>query len=344
MKSMHRNIFLLFAFLLLTGSAVVGQGTREEVITQYIDTYRVLAIQEMQRTGVPASIKLAQGILETEAGKSDLVMRSNNHFGIKCKSWWTGEKVYHDDDERGECFRKYMTAEESYKDHSDYLRNTERYSALFRLDPTDYKGWAHGLKAAGYATNPKYPQILIKYIEEFGLNDYSLIALGRKPADFEINVATVAPVAMATSSVIPGGPVVETRSSIRAQDYPVGEFKINNTKVIVAKAGTSIRKIADKYALTQAWLVEFNEMKLENEVLKTDELIFLQRKRKQGAREYHIVEEGEDLYTISQKQGIRLENLLLYNQISLDMVPAPGEKLYLQKESPARPRLAYAQH
>ena len=128
-----------------------------------------MAIREMQRTGVPASITLAQGILETEAGKSDLVIRSNNHFGIKCKSSWTGEKVYHDDDAQGECFRKYSDAEDSYKDHSDYLRTQPRYASLFSLDPLDYKGWATGLKKAGYATNPRYAQILIKYIEKYNL-------------------------------------------------------------------------------------------------------------------------------------------------------------------------------
>jgi len=346
MKPMHRNILLLLTFVLFTAHAVLGQASREEIIRQYIETYRGVAILEMQRTGVPASIKLAQGILETEAGKSDLVNRSNNHFGIKCKSWWTGEKVYHDDDARGECFRKYSSALDSYKDHSDFLRNNERYSRLFKLDPMDYKSWALGLKAAGYATNPKYPQILIRYIEEFGLNDYSLIAMGRKKPDFEMGIATAAPVAMATTAVIPASAVdggIQHRQMIRAENYPQGEFKINNTKVIVAKAGTSLKSIADKYSLTQAWLLSFNEMKMENEVLQTDELIYLQRKRKQGAKEYHIVEEGEDLYTISQKQGIRLESLLMYNQISPDMLPAAGEKLYLQKESPTRPRLAYAQ-
>ena len=131
--------------------------------------------------GVPASITLAQGIHETEAGTSDLVRKSNNHFGIKCKATWTGGKVFHDDDAMGECFRSYRRPEDSYMDHSDFLKNRPYYAALFKLDPTDYKGWANGLKKAGYATNPKYPQMLIKLIEEYDLQEYTYEALGKLP-------------------------------------------------------------------------------------------------------------------------------------------------------------------
>jgi LysM repeat protein len=328
-----RMNLLLFA-LFLTMQVYAQSNT--DVINGYIDTYKELAISEMQRTGVPASIKLAQGILETEAGRSNLVMRSNNHFGIKCKSWWTGEKVYHDDDERGECFRKYSSAEDSYKDHSDYLRNTERYSALFNLDPTDYKGWATGLKAAGYATNPKYPQILIKYIEQYNLNDYSLIALGRKAHEsIASNVsepATTGIKAVSASSV-----------EKKKANYPSGEFRINGTRVVYAKAGTSIKSLADKYILNPQWILDFNDMESSFTALEEDQLVYLQRKRKQGDREFYVVEEFDDLYTISQKVGIRLESLLELNHLSPDMIPAPGEKLFLQKSSPLRPKLAYVQ-
>ncbi|HSF45698.1 MAG TPA: glucosaminidase domain-containing protein [Chitinophagaceae bacterium] len=323
----------LFLFVLLLSVQVMAQ-TNSEVVNEYIDTYRELAIAEMQRTGVPASIKLAQGILETEAGRSNLVMRSNNHFGIKCKSYWTGEKVYHDDDERGECFRKYMSAEDSYKDHSDYLRNTERYASLFKLDPTDYKGWAAGLKAAGYATNPKYPQILIKYIEQYNLNDYSLIALGRKAHE-----SMLAP-AEPTAGVKAVNGQVDEKKKV---NYPMGEFKINGTRVIYAKAGTTIKSIADKFILNPKWILDFNDMENDFTVLEEDQLVFLQRKRKQGDKEYYIVEDFDDLYSISQKVGIRLESLLDYNHLSPEMVPAAGEKLYLQKPGPLRPKLAYVQ-
>src|SRR6195952_45781 len=154
-----------------------------EQVNAYINTYKFIAIAEMQRSGVPASIILAQGIHETGAGTSDLVIASNNHFGIKCKSGWTGQTVYHDDDARGECFRSYNAAADSYRDHSDYLSQTPRYAFLFKLSPEDYQDWAYGLKKAGYATNIRYSQILIKLIEDYDLEKYSLIAMGRLPAE-----------------------------------------------------------------------------------------------------------------------------------------------------------------
>lgn len=321
---------ILLAFSLLSAVITKGQGN-QEAVGAYIESFKEVAIREMQRTGVPASIKLAQGILETEAGRSDLVMRSNNHFGIKCKSWWTGEKVYHDDDAQGECFRKYPSPEESYKDHSDFLRNSERYSSLFKLDPTDYKAWAYGLKAAGYATNPKYPQILIKYIEQYNLNDFTLIALGRKAHESMVASSASGP---ATTSV-KAAPATTKKLS-----YPVGEFRINDTRVVFAKSGTKIRDLASRYALTERWITDFNDLPEGVTELEFDQLVFLQRKRKSGDKEFHLVEDGDDLYTVSQKCGVRLESLLMYNQLTVDMIPAPGEKLYLQRNAPARPRLS----
>ena len=149
--------------------AVKGQKISQD---EYIAKYKNLAIAEMHRSGVPASITLAQGILETESGNSSLVLRSNNHFGIKCKSNWNGPSVSHDDDERDECFRAYGSAEESYRDHSDFLKNSPRYAFLFNYEPTNYKDWAFGLKQAGYATNPRYPDMLIKFIETNNLQQY----------------------------------------------------------------------------------------------------------------------------------------------------------------------------
>src|SRR5688572_20863857 len=150
---------LPLAFVLIS---CVTMAQQSKVVADYIAQYKELAMEEMKRTGVPASIKLAQGIHETQAGTSDLVLKSNNHFGIKCKSVWTGDKVYHDDDARGECFRSYPSPIDSYRDHSDFLKSGQRYSFLFEMDPADYKGWAFGLKKAGYATNIKYSQIIIK--------------------------------------------------------------------------------------------------------------------------------------------------------------------------------------
>ena len=173
---------LLLVVSVLASLSAIAQPSAD--IIEYINKYKQLAIDEMQRTGVPASIKLAQGIHETYAGKSELVLKSRNHFGIKCKATWTGSKVYHDDDARGECFRSYSSPSDSYIDHSNFLRGSERYASLFELDPTDFKGWAYGLKRAGYATNIKYSQIIIKLIEDYNLQQYSLIALGKmQPSD-----------------------------------------------------------------------------------------------------------------------------------------------------------------
>lgn len=149
----------------------------DTTVYNYINTYKNIAMVEMVRTGVPAAITLAQGILEAAAGKSELVIKSNNHFGIKCKSNWVGDKVYKDDDVQSECFRKYPSAEESFKDHSNFLKYNSRYAFLFMLDPTDYISWSYGLKQAGYATEPRYSQLLIQCIEKYRLQDYTLLTL-----------------------------------------------------------------------------------------------------------------------------------------------------------------------
>ena len=309
-----------------------------EFITAYVNNYKDLAMSEMQRSGVPAAITLAQGILETEAGRSELVMKSNNHFGIKCKTSWTGEKVYHDDDARGECFRKYPTAEDSYKDHSNYLKLTPRYAHLFNLDPTDYKAWAHGIRAAGYATNPKYASILIKYIEQYNLNEYTLIALGRiKNTDIASSTQNAQQETGASETA------AEAKPAINEVEYPVGEFKINETRVVWAAPGTSLKDLAKTYSVTLKWIQEFNELPASQESLVNGQLVYLQRKRKQGSKEFRVVTEGDDLYSIAQEEGIRLESLLKYNQLSLEMRPAVGEKIYLKGEAPGRPRLAFVQ-
>lgn len=173
------NLIIRNLTLILLGTLISLQNHAQydSTVSHYINTYKDIAMLEMVRTGVPASITLAQGILEAGAGKSILVLKSNNHFGIKCKSNWTGDRVYKDDDARDECFRKYATAEESFKDHSDFLKNNTRYAFLFNLDPTDYISWAYGLKQAGYATEARYGQLLIQCIEKYHLQDYTLLVL-----------------------------------------------------------------------------------------------------------------------------------------------------------------------
>jgi LysM repeat protein len=315
------------------------QAQRNSDVIDYINTYKEIAIREMQRSGIPASITLAQGIHESMAGKSDLVQRSNNHFGIKCRAEWKGEKVYHDDDARGECFRSYTKAEESYVDHSEFLRKGSRYAFLFDFDPTEYSQWAYGLKKAGYATNPKYPQILIKYIEDYNLQQYTLIAMGKLSPKDEILAGGGKPV-----SISNGVAIREINFPVAAKpvvDYPIGEFKINNTKVTFVKAGTSLLGIAKQYDISLKHVLDFNEMEEEEgDILTQDQLVFLQRKRKSGEGEFHEVKPGETLYDISQTEGIRLESLIGYNRLQDQPEPAVGEKLYLQSKAPERPKLA----
>ncbi len=327
----------IFSSLLLA-CCVGGFAQQQEVIKNYIHTYTQIAIEEMQRTGVPASIKLAQGIHETMAGTSELVKKSNNHFGVKCKSNWTGERVSHTDDAPNECFRKYDDPAQSYRDHSDFLKGSSRYASLFKLDPLDYEAWAYGLKKAGYATNPRYPQIIIKLIETYNLQDYTFIALGKMKPTEEMLAKNEQPADESGIVSVTAGPSVQQQEEPEVK-YPSGEFKINDTRVIYAKEGMPFLTIAKEYNVSLSRIFEFNELD-ETETLQKDQLIYLQRKRKTGSNEFHIVKPGEKLKDIAQLEGIRMESLLEYNHLQNYMQPAAGEQLFLRRKAPAMPRLA----
>jgi hypothetical protein len=316
----------------------------------YVNTYKALAMEEEQRSGVPASITLAQGLHESEAGMSELVKNSNNHFGIKCKEDWKGAVFYHDDDSRQECFRSYATAADSYRDHSDFLRQGSRYAFLFKLDPTDYEEWAYGLKKAGYATNIRYSQILIRLIKDYNLQQYTLIAIGKMAASEEVVLGepSGAKVPMRSSGVVVVGTggtgsvdSAKRDAAIAGPEvsYPEGEFQINRTRVVYVQAGVSLLSVANRYEVSLGRLLEFNEMK-EEDVLVKGQLIFLQRKRRAGSIEYHVVREEEGIYDIAQAEGIRLQDLLGMNQLASGEQPAVGERIYLQRSAPAKPRLA----
>lgn len=328
MKKLKSAILFL---CLLTGPILWAQSP--DAIREYIEQYKEAAMQEMLRSGVPAAITLAQGIHESAAGTSKLVRISNNHFGIKCKGEWTGPSVSHDDDARGECFRKYSDPMESYRDHSEFLATRSHYAALFKLDPTDYEGWAYGLKKAGYATNPKYPQILIKIINDYNLQAYTLVAMERKNsgADWALNANDAAPAKASFA----------TERKVQ-KNYPSGVFMINKTKVLWVDEGISFLKVAEEHHLSLHRLFEFNDM-APQDVSSKGQLLYLQRKRKVGAQEFHQVEEGETLYDIAQVEGLRLQSLLEYNQLTAGMKPAVGEKLYLTSDAPGAPRLTVSE-
>lgn len=335
-----RILPFLLAFIF---AAQAGWAQSSAVVRAYVMQYKDVAIEEMKRTGIPAAIKLAQGIHETNAGQSVLVRKSNNHFGIKCKETWTGQTVKHDDDAPQECFRKYDDPLESYRDHSEFLRTRKHYASLFQLDPTDYRGWAHGLKKAGYATNPKYPQIIIKLIEDYNLQDYSLIALGKKSEGPDVLWAqqgTTVPQPQQAIAAVVKEEVPQPVAAPKPQ-YPSGVFRINETKVIWVPQGTSYMSIAHEHNIPLARLFDFNDMPAQ-EIATADGLVYLQRKRKVGSAASHKVSFGENLHSIAQAEGIRLESLLSLNHLESGMQPEIGELLYLQEKAPAMPKLVTA--
>lgn len=294
---------------------------------QYIQMYKDLAIREMKRMGVPAAITLAQGMLETENGNSDLVKKSNNHFGIKCKSTWTAEGVSHDDDAPGECFRTYKDVEGSYRDHSNYLRGNDRYAFLFKLDPRDYKGWAYGLKKAGYATNPKYPEILIKNIEQNNLQQYTLAAVNEVPF-FDASRYQSDPEEKAFDEITKGKGTAGNSTDILPTVHKE-KIVINGSNAIFETKGRSLLAIATENNINLNKLLEYND--LENDgLLKADQYIFLQKKSKEGDKDFYIVQNNESLYDIAQENGIRLQNLLEYNNLKPDENIYPGSKLNLR--------------
>ena len=311
---------------------VLQAGAQNNTPVQYIALYKDLAMREMKRMGIPAAITLAQGILESESGNSILVKKSNNHFGIKCKSSWTGEGVTHDDDAIGECFRKYETPEESYRDHSNFLRANTRYSPLFKLDITDYKGWAVGLKRAGYATNPRYPEILIKNIEQYNLQQYTLAALD-SAAQFDASQYQDDSVTVSTGIESAGTIAIEKQKDVEETksilDAPDKKIVINGSKCIYAVKGTSLLVIATKNDINLNKLLEFNEL-AEDGILGKDQYVYLQKKSKTGSKPYYITEEDETLYDIAQKNGIQLQYLLEYNQLDNSNTVEAGTRLLLK--------------
>ena len=241
----------------------ISQEAPNENIIKYIEQYAALAVKEMERTGVPASIKIAQGIHETNAGKSDLVLKSNNHFGIKCKSSWTGEKVYHNDDEEGECFRKYDDATASYLDHSDYLKSQPRYAFLFDYDANDYAAWAWGLKKAGYATNPIYAQTLIKYIEAYHLNELNKFAENEEDQDLKNYLETIRnrPLDIVENSNKSIEPEEKYSSTKPAKEKSEKRIRVKKTHVV--KKGESLYSLSKKYSTTVDVLKKVNHLKKE---------------------------------------------------------------------------------
>jgi len=306
---------------------------------QYIATYKDIAVDEMRRSGIPASIKLAQGILETQSGNGWLVLNSNNHFGIKCKNNWVGETVNYDDDARQECFRKYGSAADSYRDHSAFLKNNPRYAFLFQFAPEDYKSWAYGLKQAGYATSRTYPQQLIKIIEDYNLEQYTLEGMGvakNTPVDNRDTRPAVQDRPATSKPVASAKPPVKQPA---VKQYPRGLFEINGRKVLYLPAGTSLIQVASQYDIRLSRLLKYNDLS-SDAPLTANTLIFLQKKSKKGKDDFHVVAAGETMHAVAQAEGIQLKWLRRRNKLQEGEEPAAGEKLALDGYASSTPRLA----
>ena len=291
----------------------------------YIEKYSSLAVEEMYRTGVPASITLAQGLLESGNGQSRLAVKGNNHFGIKCHNTWTGAKVYHDDDRKGECFRKYDSPEESFRDHSDFLRYRDRYKFLFDLELTDYRSWAYGLKTAGYATDPKYPEKLIRLIEEYMLYEYDT----QKP---EQTTHHVEPQVPASPTVIEQ---VQPLSPRQRETFSFAlsrqMYSLNGVPFVYASEGETYASIAKANRLFLKEILKFNDLKEEKDLVPGT-VVYLQKKKKKAAAglEKYVVEGSQDLRSISQRFAVRLDKLCKLNDIAPDHVLRDGDVLYLR--------------
>lgn len=310
---MIKKIF--FAVLILNSFCAKSQN--ETDVLEYINRFKNYAIDEQLRSGVPAAITLAQGIHETSAGKSELATQANNHFGIKCKSNWTGETFLHDDDRKQECFRKYLDALQSYIDHSDFLRSGSRYQFLFDLDITDYFGWASGLKRAGYATNPLYVKKLTELVEKYNLQQYTYEALNK------------------TSKK--SGEVIPNRDISNPDIIEDPNLTYKGIKGFWAKNGDNMESLANARNMKLARMLELND--LETVVLPYDMFVFVEKKKKIGTVEFHLVKENENMHLISQKEAILLENLYAFNNLKKGEEPLEGEQLALQYRSYAKPKI-----
>ncbi len=297
---MMKTKLILFSIIISQVGSLMGSKLQEDYITEYRD----IAVREMKQFGIPASITLAQGLLESGSGTSYLAVKANNHFGIKCHQDWRGKKVYADDDKRNECFRAYKHAEESFRDHSHFLSNRSRYAFLFEEDPTDYKAWAKGLKKAGYATNKKYADLLIDLIERYDLHNYDDTTYRpvKKQDLVKVNVTTY-------------------------KTY----MSSNRVKYVIAKEGEDIYDIAIK---TQRWpgeLQKYNELD-EKQRVKPGKKVYLQPKRKKASKDHthYLVKEGDSIYSIAQKYAIRSDHLRKKNGLGKDEEPEPGRSLKLR--------------
>lgn len=304
------NFKRLFTFCGTLAWGMIGVLNAQKSMNtkEYIDSFKQAAMQEMRVHGVPASITLGQGILESASGNSKLSKECNNHFGIKCRKNWNGKFCLADDDAKDECFRGYETAIESYRDHSLFLKGSSRYAALFELNPTDYEGWANGLREAGYATNPAYGTILSNIIRKYRLTLFdSMVVLGEE--------------------YFKG-----------STDQPE-MIQINGVPAIGAKEGENPSEVAKKHRLGTWQIYRYNDLK-EGEMINPGEILYLRPKKSSGSEETHILKKGETMRDISQQYAVKMKQLYRKNKMQPGQEPEVGEVIYLKDKRPSPPKLA----
>jgi LysM repeat protein len=346
---MRSRMSIISIFLLLSNFLTAQKLTNNDY-TAYINKYKSIAIREMQLFKIPASITLAQGMIESGCGKSVLALETKNHFGIKCQNDWPGDTYYYDDDKENECFRKYNNVDESYRDHSLFLTTRKRYSQLFALTLTDYRGWATGLKQAGYATNPDYPNILIRLIEAnklYLLDDTLLLKdetnlrpneSNRNKIQIETEVNDSHKPAISNNE----GRIIFRKNYIMPipSDYEYSYTSDENRKVyqncgvpfIFAKKGDTWYGIAKEFGIFSYQVYKQNDL-LESDPITIGQMIYLEHKKKKNSEKTYEVKKGDSIYSVSQQKCIILSRLLKYNKLKPGDEPGPGFELKLTRQS-----------
>ncbi len=333
-----KKILMLYGLLFL---ALSISAQSKMTVHAYIHKYKGIAIEEMQKYKIPASITLAQGILESANGNSELARKANNHFGIKCKSEWTGGKYYYDDDAENECFRLYPSDTDSYHDHSIFLTTRDYYKSLFQLNIMDYKSWAYGLKQAGYATEPRYAEMLIKIIEENKLNRFDSCALVIIKDSLAVNNINIPPkeVVRKTDSLKKVKKINEIKNN--TNDFPdisispkTREVLLNNgVKYVVAGKKDTYTTIAEYFGLAAFDILRYNDLKNQKS-LYPGEKVYIEPKKKSSPVEFHNFSVGESMHSISQLYAVQLKELYKKNRMKPGTEPNKGQKIWLKNSLP----------
>ena len=325
---MRKSTGILIILIITALNSIYAQYTESDIYN-YIERYSTLAVEKMQTHGIPASITLAQGILESGAGTSNLAVKANNHFGIKCHSNWTGETYYQNDDAENECFRKYEKPEKSYEDHSEFLK-ARRYERLFSLGKTDYKAWAQGLKDCGYATNPKYPERLITLIEKYRLGRFDTLAMNGKPAVCHDTTMRIAPaITMNTLS---------QRNVLTPVSYPYTQRTVyanNGSFFVIAKKGDTYLNIAMDVQQPLFRIRKYNDLIVRNYEPQVGEWVYIEKKAKYSADypQYVVRTSSESLRDICQKFGCRMSSIMTINQLERNTLLNRGQIILLQSNT-----------